>query len=50
MRYPLITLIIAVVWIVMLIIIAAFPEDGSRLYYLTIASTLIIFYIGFQKK
>lgn len=50
MRYPLITLIIAVVWTVILIVSWSFADIAKNLYYLAMISTVLFFYIGFQIK
>ncbi|MEI6144418.1 MAG: hypothetical protein WCG99_01775 [Candidatus Berkelbacteria bacterium] len=50
MRYPLITLIIAVVWVILLAVSAQFTDMAQSLYYLTLAATVIIFIIGFQAR
>lgn len=50
MKYPLITIIIAVIWIAMLTIAASFPDIAQSIFYITMLSTVVIFYIGFQMK
>ncbi|MFA7244047.1 MAG: hypothetical protein WC080_02060 [Patescibacteria group bacterium] len=50
MRYPLITIIIAVLWIIMVIIANYAFEIAQSLFYMAMVSTVIIFYIGFQMR
>lgn len=50
MRYPLITIIISMIWLSMLVISAADPTGAPKLYYLALAATVVIFHIGFQTR